>query len=355
MKFKKQTILIISPESWEAQFVSKHHYAITLSKYNKVYFLNPPTDKNAIKESEYKNLYIVDYISIKGLRFLPKFLRVYLDKRFINRLESRINLSFDVVWLFENSRFYNMEFALDRLKIYHQVDLIQNFYPKEASISSDISFCTTDSIKNRLLKYSSNIYKIDHGLSLIDIPKIIKKSNDIEVACVGNLDRKYFDIELISKLIDTNIDINFNFIGKCSSNNILYLKYKDYKNVKFYGKVASKDILPILSTMDILILVYRYTNQEEKDDLSNPHKLMEYLASGKVCVATFTKEYEDKRDLLKMVDNNREYLDAFREVIVNLDYYNGLDLQSKRIAFAHSNTYPKQIEKIERLIGDSLC
>ena len=115
MKFKNKTILIISPESWNAQFVSKHHYSVTLSQDNRVYFLNPPTDKNAIKESEYKNLYIVDYVPIRGLRFLPNFLRVYLDKRFLNKLEKTINLSFDVIWLFENSRFYNMEFALDRV------------------------------------------------------------------------------------------------------------------------------------------------------------------------------------------------------------------------------------------------
>ncbi len=41
-KFNPSQILLISTESWDGHFVSKHHYAITLTvKGHKVYFLNP--------------------------------------------------------------------------------------------------------------------------------------------------------------------------------------------------------------------------------------------------------------------------------------------------------------------------
>ena len=47
MKLKNKTILIISPERWGTNFVSKHHYALELAKNNNVYFLNPDGTEKA--------------------------------------------------------------------------------------------------------------------------------------------------------------------------------------------------------------------------------------------------------------------------------------------------------------------
>jgi hypothetical protein len=45
MELSGKNILLISPESWGQNHVSKHHYATELSKNNKIYFLNPPSSK----------------------------------------------------------------------------------------------------------------------------------------------------------------------------------------------------------------------------------------------------------------------------------------------------------------------
>ena len=76
---------------------------------------------------------------------------------------------------------------------------------------------------------------------------------------------------------------------------------------------------------------------------------MEYLASGKVTVSTYTDEYKDKRDLLEMVDDSKEYVRKFEKVIENLDFYNSDEKQEERITFAKNNSYEKQFEKISRL------
>ena len=162
---KNKNTLIISPEPWQWQYVSKHHYAITLAKQGyRVYFLNPPKQnlkKIEILETDYKNIYEIESPQVfKGLRFLPKFIRVYLENNWLKKLEILINSKIDIVWLFENSRFYDMEFAKDRLKIYHQVDSSQNFHIKEAANSADICFCVTDYIKRDLLPYNKKVFKI---------------------------------------------------------------------------------------------------------------------------------------------------------------------------------------------------
>ena len=73
-----------------------------------------------------------------------------------------------MVWLFENSRFFDLAFAGERLKIYHQVDLNQNFNPKTAAATADICFCSSDRIKERILPFNALVHKIHHGLPEIE-------------------------------------------------------------------------------------------------------------------------------------------------------------------------------------------
>jgi hypothetical protein len=86
--------------------------------------------------------------------------------------------------------------------------------------------------------------------------------------------------------------------------------------------------------------------EEYKEQLANSHKIMEYLASGKVTVATYTDEYKDKRELLEMVDSSDAYLERFDEVVKHLDVYNAKEKQKMRRDFAKEHSYEKQLEKI---------
>jgi len=352
-------ILIISPEPWNGHFVSKHHYAITLAKQDyRVYFLDPPNGnlKNIqIEKTKYENLFFIKSPQVaKGLRFYPKFLRVYIEKRWLKNLENKIGQKFSTIWLFENSRFYNMEFAEDRLKIYHQVDLNQDFHVKEASESADICFCTTDYIKQEIKKFNSKVFKIHHGVSLnnksIKLTKIEKKrffKNKKNITYIGNLNMKYLDIYILKQVATNFPNILFHFVGGYNKDTPLYKECKNLSNIIWWNKVDSEKIPEILTYSDIVLVSYQ---SKHYIDQANPHKIMEYLASGKVIVATYTDEYKDKRELLEMVDNSKDFIKKFDEVINNLEFYNSKERQEKRIAFAKNNTYEKQFERIKSLI-----
>jgi len=245
-----KNILIISPEKWNWQYVSKHHYAIELAKRgNSVFFLDPPNNSiNDIKieKTQLENLYNVQAPVVKkGIRFYPKFLRVLFYKNWLKKLETKINGRIDIIWLFENSRFYDLEFAGSRLKIYHQVDLNQNFHVKEAASSADICFCTTDFIREKIKKYNKNVFKIHHGYSpkkndngldkvfLENINNSFK--NKINGIYIGNMDIKYLDKYLLMSLVDKFPNIMFHFVGTFNDENELYLYTKDKENVKWWG------------------------------------------------------------------------------------------------------------------------
>ncbi len=362
MKLLNKIILIISPESWSAHSVSKHHYAITLaSQNNQVYFLNPPDENISdieIKQTKYKNLStITDKRVAKGLRFYPKFLREIIIKRWLEKVEKIIKDKFDIIWLFENSRFYDMGFAGDRLKIYHQVDLNQNFHVAEASLSADICFGTTDYIIKEIVKYNKKAYKIHHGVALSDTTKKLSKEQkerfrdkEINVTYIGNLGMKYIDVELLANVVNSFPDIQFQFVGGYRDSDPLYKLCKSVTNIVWWGKVESELIPSILSLSNVVLVSYQ---TKHSIDQASPHKIMEYLASGKVVVSTYTDEYKDKRELLEMVDNSKDYLYRFESVINNLDFYNSKENQKVRVAFAQNHSYPHQLKKIMNLIDEN--
>ena len=355
-KEEKSQVLIISPEPWNGHFVSKHHYAVTLAIQGyDVYFLNPPNNSLSgvnVKKTDYNNLWEVSAVqATKGLRFYPKILRNYIEKRWLKNLEGIIGKKFKTIWLFENSRFYDMDFAEDRLKIYHQVDSNQNFHVTEASGSADICFCVTDYIQKDLLPNNDKVFKLSHGINILSNKVLLSVEQEnyfvqdrTNAVYIGNLDMKYIDENLLYEITSNYPKVTFHFVGNYSQSGRLYKQCKEVPNIIWWGSVDSTLIPTILEHIDISLLAYRA--KEYKEQLANSHKILEYLASGAVTIATYTDEYKDKRKLLEMVDNSEEYLERFDEVVNHLDFYNANAKQQIRKDFAKEHSYEKQLAKI---------
>lgn len=209
MYLKNKNILIISPESWGQNHVSKHHYAIELSKNNKIYFLNPPSGYNEINYIS-NSLIIIDYKPFfKGLRFLPPFLSGIIIRHEVTRLEQKLNTKFDIIWNFDSSRFFNLSYLSDRLRIVHIVDFYENFQLGPLSKTSDIGFCTSKFILKEIQKFNPKVFNIGHGVYLSGTYKNDKKPRvdeefECHVAYVGNLSIKYIDWKIIYDLVRDN-------------------------------------------------------------------------------------------------------------------------------------------------------
>ena len=353
-----KTILLISPEPWTALAVSKHHYARTLcARGHQVLFLDPPTQTGQPMRitpvSDQPGLYLVQAPPVmRGLRHMPKWLREKLEARWLAQLERACGTTIDVVWLFENSRFYDMGFSGSRLHIYHQVDVNQDFHTAAAARSADVCFCTSDAIARRLRPHARHVIKIDHGYAEAAqdpvLPPALKGHFDRtgpHLVYIGSLDIRYLRNDLLIRATTLFPDATFHFVGSHSGTTPLFKIACNRPNVRWWGQVASDLIPAILARSDVLLLAY--DAEKSPDQLSNPHKLMQYLGSGKVIVATWTEEYQDKRHLLKMVRNGEEFLPCLGETLVDLDRMNAPDRMAARIDFARAHSYPKQLERIE--------
>ena len=353
MELGNKNILIISPQPWNHIFVSKHHYAVYLSRRgNRVFFLNPPNKKLSLSETEYDNLWVLDYLPfVKGLRFLPSFLQKSIMKAKFTKLQRKSGVCIDIVWSFDDSVFYDLSVLPKKiLKIFHNVDLNQNFQFEKAAGTADICFGVCSPVVKRLEKFNKNSHFINHGFndcSDFTATNILSDINGIKAFYAGNLDSKYLDWDTLYYVIKSNKGIQFFFAGKWDDE-IVKGKMLAQKNVQYLGILPASQLSGLYKASDVLLLCYKYC--EEPEQLSNSHKLMEYLGAGKVIVASWTSEYWSQRDLILMSKEKSDYPLLFEKAINNLGFFNSPELVNKRIHFANENTYEKQLKRIESLV-----
>ncbi len=352
-------VLIVSPEPWDSLRVSKHHYATTLAaRGSSVFFLNPPdasVDGISIQRvSESPGVSVVSAPRVSpGLRFYPAVLRRWMERRWLSRLEKAAACRINVIWLFENSRFYDMRFGGSRLKIYHQVDLNQDFHAKAAAATADICLCTTDAIARRLRAVRPDVHKVHHGTAIVDeVPGTLDlrpfQNGGIHATCIGNLDSEYVDIAALANLARTYPHVTFHFVGTCGEASPLRRECGAAANVTWWGKLPYTEIPALTSHSDVLLVAYR--SDVFRDQLASPHKFMEYLLSGKAVVCSYTDEYKDKRHLVAMADPGQPLAEAFEHAITDLDHLNAPHRMAERRAFALDHCYENQLARIERIV-----
>jgi len=321
---------------------------------NRVYFLGPPGKKYSIDETKFKNVWKLDYPGfLKGLRFFPDFFIKHIIKRVFSNIESLVEVKIDVIWSFDNSVFFDFD-AIPKnvLKISHIVDMSQDFQMEKAAKTADISFAVTKNILNKILRFQKNVFFINHGYDNQEFENkeiYIRGSGQVKVMYGGNLNIPSFDWELFMDLIEANENVDFHLIGPEPAQSIIE-KFSNYNNVFLEGKKDSIELKSWYKIADILIVIYK---EEHCIELTNTHKMMGYLGSGKMIVATNTLEYKNLADsgLIAMSDTNDKYVDIFKDIAENIDYWNSDMKRKKRKSYALNNTYEKQIQKIEKYIN----
>ncbi|MBS1506735.1 MAG: hypothetical protein JSS79_08820 [Bacteroidetes bacterium] len=364
MKLVGKTILIISPEPWGTNFVSKHHYAVLLAKRNnKVFFLNPPQKKhtNPVVEaiSAVENLYQINYSPrIQGTNRMPVWLKNYFQRMDIQRIIKKIPHALDIVWSFDPYRFQNLRSFRAAVSVFHPVDFFNTSLEFEAASRADLVISVSREI---LAKYPNpHKYFINHGVGEVFLTSIKGKKNDGKLRCgyVGNLRSFGLDIPALLKIVKENPEIEFHFIGPNVNSNLggsaneeLDAMFTQSKNVIAHGSLRPEEVATRISSFDFFLICYRDNLGEIA---SNSHKLLEYLSTGKVVVSSWISTYESMTPhLFEMVKNNSDLPSRFKEVASRLDFYNSESLQETRKAFANDNSYEKQIERIEELISVS--
>lgn len=369
--FNNKTILILSPEDWGKNLLSKHLYAIELSSHNMVYFIHTSphvSQKNIIEVKNINaNLFLVHLKSVpKGISKLPSFLIDLQSFFLVKKLKKALTISqVDIVWSFDQSKFQNLNQFNATYTIFHPVDFIKKAIPYTSKIanSADVVFSVSNAILNTITT-STPKYFINHGLDTIFLtpskpqnkPSYISNTS-INIGYVGNLQMKLLDWDNLIKTVKENNQLNFIFIGPDKPSNIggntdfnELNVLKALPNTHFPGELSKEALTNVFPYIDIFWLCYN--NKDYPIEVSNSHKILEYLSSGKVVISNFISSYE-KNPVLKMVSDNKELSPTIKSVADNINDYNSTELQLKRIEFASENSYQKQLKRIELILSNN--
>lgn len=284
---------------------------------------------------------------------MPHFLQRFLIRRKFEALQRLCEVRFDMVWSFDNSVFY--DFSALPTEVYcisHIVDLNQDFNTATAAKTANCCFGVIPAIVERLQQYNAQSYLIPHAVQAIpDQPDlmVLPGNNTVKALYTGNMSMPHIDWSLIIDLAIQYTHVDFVFMGSGNPGQEITERLKQLPNFYFHEAVKSDQLIHYLYSADILLLAYTdayYTQY------ASPHKMLEYLASGKVIMATWTAEYQQlfDRESILMAKSHQGYLSQFKEVVENLEFWNSDEKRHARKYFAKENTYKKQITKIENLL-----
>ena len=368
MRLENKRILIISPQKWSKMFISKHHYSIELAKKNnEVFFLNPvhKAKINSVEISRHDQIENLNVVSIgmnlpSWTKFKLPFLYLWCLNRQIRKAISLKITNIDIVWDFDCNHFTKSYDIFDsKLNIFHAVDQGYKEFPKNKKPDLIIA------VSKRLLENYSSVQArkivVNHGLGAVFQRMALRRIDilgdeyvvpkKIKVGYIGNLALPILNREVFSFLVKNNPSIEFHFIGpnqmEIKGEFLEWLEnLKSCQNLKLHGAKSQEELAEMIPEYDIFLFNYRKSERYHAD---NSHKILEYLATGKVIVGSELTEYKET-DLFFTAKNDQEYMKLFDEVKSNLMHFNNKEKIRKRINFVLDNTYEKQIHKIACVI-----
>lgn len=377
-QLRNKIVFILSPNKWGSMKVSKHHYALELSKIGaKVYFIEPPSLENKIFEvkSCYDDtkIYIVKYKPIfRGINYLPGFLFNGLVWLQIKIILKKLKVKPDIIFCFHGYLYNNLKWFNSSKNIYFAFDQFESKKLPPELMSSDLIFAVSDSIKKNIENYKKSVVQLNHGLqqTFVEIAEKRKasqhhktNSNNIIIGYVGNLRMQALNREIMMKVISCHSNIKFIFWGSYEENDlnlggektqeandfIIFLKNSD--NVELRGTVNG-----LLLSKEILICnlfwICWQTNKHRIWDGSNSHKILEYMATGAPLVTHYVSSYENTELLymLKSDDDSSKYLDLFNDVLKIIIQGEPKEKIISRLSFAINNSYVNQLRIIDQAL-----
>lgn len=350
-------ILLISPEAWGPNFVSKHHYATTLARAgHTVWFLNPPGKPFSVTETP-EGVRVVDYQPLfRGLGRMPAWLSAWLTRWEFLRLQSRAGTRWQLLWNFDSSRFFNLSrLPATVYKICHLVDLNQDIQRPLLAATSHLCLGTTRYIVAELARHNANSHLLGHGYQPPAPPDpafqfAAPGTNPVKAFYVGNLSMAYIDWDILYRAALAYPHIDFVFVGPEGKSNLAKedrqqekrQQLKALSNTHFVGPVAARHIPQVLHHASLLLVAYQEVYHQ---DQAAPHKLLEYLASGKPVVATYTESFDQPpyREHLLMSRQNKDFV----ELLANYNQLRPMDITLLP-------TYTDRIREIEERSGLTL-
>jgi glycosyltransferase involved in cell wall biosynthesis len=358
--FHGKCILIVSAEPWNGLQMSKHHLAEALAaRGNRILWLDAP--KNGLGPITLSTDGVVERVGyrhwLRGVNRLPVFVQRWYSRHLLRSIETCAGQRVDIIWRFDPSRLGHLP-REGRRSIFHPVDYKVLEAESSAAREADLVLTSSKDILDRVQEIAPAALALNIGhaldprwLDVLETMTVHSRNPRPVVTYAGNLAIQYMDWEVLHAEVIANHQADFRFVGPGAPQltDPWFLKFREQPNVQFIGPLPKEKMIPELRQADVLVLCYRSDLWPQQ--LSNPHKVLEYLSTGNVIVASATSEYEGTSPMVMPMANKRwEHPVLLAEVLNDLGRYNAPELRAARIAIARSRTTTIQVENIERIL-----
>lgn len=373
MEFTNKIIWIISTERWGILKVSKHHYAIELvKKNNKVLFVEPPDLTKPISGHitlAKEGIHVLRYKPLaRGRKYLGRKIYSFLQRIQLTKIAIKNNIKPDIVWCFSDGIFDDLRIFGAALIIFHPVDHNLSRKTPICAKYANVVFSTSPEILKYMKPDNKPGIVINHGLNDHFVNYALKRKEVLSrdgkfqfrnvVGFWGSLFKESLDRKKVISLVTNFPYLKFIFFGpyELKQNNVggkfdeeifnFISELKSQPNVILKGALASSEIVKEIDSIDLYINIEFEASR--RWDNGNPHKVLEYLSTGKVVFTTPMVMYKNS-DLFFFCDAGDVVFD-FKKLLSELNNWNSTKEQNKRLDFALNNTYAKQVERIEKFI-----
>lgn len=380
MYLRDKEIVCISTSNWDFPYGSRQQIMTRLANNNRILYVEAQISLLHILKDPFNGLKRIEK-SLKGTSRKKNSLYIYTPLPlipfgnfffYINTINQFILLFFlkkqmkkigfkrPILWIYPPNSFSLIGKMGEVLSIYYCIDDFPteidqkrrkrtlSFFENEILRKADLVFTCTKSLYEKRKRVREDIFFLRNGVDFdffnkkdhLEVPSDISNICYPRIGFLGTMDSR-IDVSLISSIASERPGWQIILIGKDM------LHKEDRNALNFHSNIhmlgfRKYELLPkYIHMMDVCIIPYK---TEGFSGCVFPIKVLEYLASGKPVVSTFLPELYDFQDVVKLSNNQEEFIE-------NIDMYlkNNNELSRRReVAAAHSWT--EKVNTLSELI-----
>ena len=219
---------------------------------------------------------------------------------------------------------------------------------KELMEKSDVCFATARQLLEDRKEWSSNFHLIPNGAEFehfsrvqtekLPVPSEMQKIKGPIVGFVGGIS-DWINLELIEEAATELPNYSFIMIGPVDTD---IDGLKRLKNVFFLGPKSYTDLPNYIQCFDMCLIPFKINKLTKS---VNPIKMYEYFSSGKPVIATPMQEVVLFKDIVDIVENKEQMVQAITNIAENSDEYNSQEAINKRRQIGKENSWDSRWNK----------
>ena len=243
-------------------------------------------------------------------------------------------------------------------RLLHVADLDVLSTGHALTTSADLVLATSQVIRDELfLRYGVQALNVGHSLATEWFTGIEERINPRNsqpriVAFAGNLSRTCNDWNGFAEIVTKHPELTFRFFGTMapSPEETGFNVVRSCSNAEFLGLVPTQALVPALCEADILL--FGFHSDRFAREMSNPHKVLEYLSTGNVVVGSQILEYHDRPTLFCMARMDEPLASVFDRALENYPCLNSAEARGLRIDAVRERSMEALLLRIEERIPD---